>query len=236
LSSFCLTAESLVLPFFNQPNALPISVDFPAERISFLLGENGSGKSTLLKVLLGVQVPIAGRSSAGRLSATARAKILAWVDQSPSSNLAYSATEVVAMSDAPGEVVESSLRSMGIEHLRDKPMKHLSGGEQRRVHLARAFAQNTPWLLMDEPATNLDIANEIALMEHLGQLVEQKRSVLLSTHNLRHVCYLPKAQRGLVLIMKAGQVQFMGNASEESIWIPALAQSAGLSTEQLLTL
>jgi ABC-type cobalamin/Fe3+-siderophores transport system ATPase subunit len=236
VESFSLDAESLILPFFNGQNLAPISVNFPAERVSFLLGENGSGKSTLMKVLLGIQAPIAGSCSTSKLNTTARAKALAWVDQNPSNDFSYSAFEVVAMSDAPAILIESSLVQMGIAHLRDKPMNKLSGGEQRRVHLARAFAQNTPWLLMDEPGANLDISHEIRLFENLGKIVDQQRSVLLSTHNLRHVRSIPQNKRGLILIMKSGEVQFKGNASDEATWLPALARSLDLSPDQLLAL
>jgi iron complex transport system ATP-binding protein len=236
VESFSLHAESLVLPFFKGQHLAPISIKFPAERVSFLLGENGSGKSTLMKVLLGLEAPISGSVSANRLNATARAKALAWVDQNPSNDFSYSALEVVAMSDATPTLIESSLAKMGIAHLRDKPMNKLSGGEQRRVHLARAFAQNTPWLLMDEPGANLDISHEIRLFENLGEIVDEKRSVLLSTHNLRHVRYIPPNKRGLILIMKSGEVQFMGDASDEAAWLPALAKSLDLSPDQLLAL
>jgi iron complex transport system ATP-binding protein len=236
VESFSLQAETLVLPFFKGQHLAPLSVKFPAERVSFLLGENGSGKSTLLKVLLGVQAPLSGCVSASRLEATSRAKALAWVDQNPSNDFSYSALEVVAMSGAPAPLIESSLVKMGIIHLREKPMNKLSGGEQRRVHLARAFAQNTPWLLMDEPGANLDIAHEIRLFENLSGIVDQKRSVLLSTHNLRHVRYVPQNKRGLILIMKSGELAFMGDASDEATWLPALAKILDLSLEQLRVL
>ncbi len=135
MESFSLNAESLVLPFFTAQPLVPISVNFPVERVSFLLGQNGSGKSTLMKVLLGTQAPISGASSASKLNISARAKALAWVDQNPSNDFSYSALEVVAMSGAPASLIDSSLVQMGIAHLREKPMNKLSGGEQRRAHL-----------------------------------------------------------------------------------------------------
>jgi ferric citrate transport system ATP-binding protein len=237
MKTFAMAAKDVRLPYFQvTPGATPISFELPKNKISFLLGTNGSGKSTLLKVLLGFIKPSAGSCTSQALSAKERARQIAWIDQSIPNDIAYSAAEVVALSGAEQTAIENAMTALEVAHYADKPLMHLSGGEQRRVHLARALAQSAPWLLLDEPTTHLDIAHELQLLDTLGKLAALGRSVLLATHNPAHLNLVPNEALGLVLIMNEGQLVFQGEAHDTRQWKPKLYEALGVEPKQLMRL
>jgi ABC-type cobalamin/Fe3+-siderophores transport system ATPase subunit len=110
---FAMAAKEVRLSYFDiTPGTTPISFELPKNKISFLLGANGSGKSTLLKTLLGFIKPLAGHCTAQALSATERTQQIAWIDQSISNDIAYSAAEVVAMSGATQTAVGNAMAAL----------------------------------------------------------------------------------------------------------------------------
>jgi iron complex transport system ATP-binding protein len=236
MKTFAMAAKEVRLAYFDiTPGTTPISFELPKNKISFLLGANGSGKSTLLKTLLGFIKPSAGYCTSQALTATERAQQIAWIDQSISNDIAYSAAEVVAMSGATQAAVGNAMAALEVAQHAEKPLMHLSGGEQRRVHLARAIAQSAPWLLLDEPTTHLDLAHELQLLDILGKLVALDRSVLMATHNPAHVNLVPIEAVGLVLIMNKGQLVFQGEARDTQQWKPKLCEVLGITQAQLQT-
>jgi iron complex transport system ATP-binding protein len=234
MKTFAITANEVKLPYFEiTPEATPISFVLPINKISFLLGANGSGKSTLLKALLGFIKPSTGHCSSQALNAKERAEKIAWIDQSTSSEIAYSAAEVVAMSGANPTAIENAMATLEVAQYANKPLMHLSGGQQQRVHLARALAQSAPWLLLDEPTTHLDIAHELHLLDTLGKLVGLDHSVLMATHNPAHIKLVPVEALGTVLIMDKGQLIFQGEACDIHTWKPKLCEALGVKEAQL---
>jgi iron complex transport system ATP-binding protein len=233
-TEFSMSAENLCLPYFKPlEGSAAISFTLPKHKISFVLGANGSGKSTLLKTLLGFVHPRSGRCSTQGLSMQQRAAQIAWVDQSVATDIAYSVIEVVGMSGGSLATVTEAMHNMGIAHYAQRQLNTLSGGEQRRVNLARAFAQNAPWLLLDEPATHLDISHELELIDRLSGLVLQNRSVFMATHNPAHIRAVAKDRQGQVLIMHQGRLAFQADAADETSWRPALCEALGITAEQL---
>jgi ABC-type cobalamin/Fe3+-siderophores transport system ATPase subunit len=234
MSKFTMAASDVRLPYFDiEPNTQSISFQLPENKISFLLGANGSGKSTLLKALLGFIKPLSGACSSQSLNAKERAKHIAWIDQSISDDIAYSVADVVAMSGATQNAIADAMATLEVTRYADKPLAQLSGGEQRRVHLARALAQSAPWLLLDEPTTHLDIAHELQLMETLATVVKMNRSVLMATHNPAHIKLIPNEALGVVLIMDKGQLVFQVDACDTDTWKPKLCEVLGVNAEQL---
>jgi ABC-type cobalamin/Fe3+-siderophores transport system ATPase subunit len=235
-----IVVKDIRLPFFEHQSSNPssslISFELPVNKISFVLGANGSGKSTLLKVLLGFLKPLSGNCSTSALTPTQRAKQIAWIDQSNATEIAYCVTDVVGMSGANADIIKNAMQRFAIMHLANKPLTRLSGGEQRRVHLARAFAQSTPWLLMDEPTSHLDISHELQLLASLGELVAQDRSVLMATHSPAHIGIVPTEALGLVFIMDHGELVLQCKGDEKTLWFPKLCDVLGVSQAQLKSL
>jgi iron complex transport system ATP-binding protein len=175
-----------------------------------LIGPNGAGKTSLMRGALGL-MPSGGVSSLAELPAKTRARHAAWLPQDRQVAWPVSVETLVALGRMPhGAVpgpadhraVTDALARMGLEGFRTRKATELSGGEQARVLIARALAQETPLLMADEPAAGLDPANQIATMEVFAGLAAQGRSVMASLHDLglaaRHCTRLVVLHRGRI--------------------------------------
>jgi iron complex transport system ATP-binding protein len=167
-----------------------------------LIGPNGAGKTTLIKAVSGVipiesgAIYIGGRDIC-RMSPSQRASLLAVVPQARNMPSAFTVEQTVLLGRTPylgwlGQAGQPDLEktSWALERvqllaLRSRPIGELSGGEQQRVLLARALAQDTPILLMDEPTTNLDLHHQSVLLNLVRQLAgEGGLAVLMVLHDL----------------------------------------------------
>ena len=167
-----------------------------------LVGLNGAGKSTLLRTISAFQPPLSGEieycgcdsriSDASQLS---RHLAIVLTGREPIYNL--SVREVVAMGRMPytgffghnsardRRVVDEAMQMLGISALADRMIDTLSDGERRKAMIAKAVAQETPIILLDEPTAFLDFASRVSLMQSLRTLAHEKgKAILLSTHDL----------------------------------------------------
>lgn len=167
-----------------------------------LIGRNGAGKSTLLRTLASYQRPIAGRVEYGGkdvkgLTALDIAKSISVVFTGTSSIASMSVQELVELgrtpytgmlgilSDADRLVVKRSMQAMGIESFASKNLTALSDGERQKCLIAKALAQETPVILLDEPTAFLDYPSKVHLLKMLKRLTrEEKKAVIVSTHDL----------------------------------------------------
>ena len=176
-----------------------ISADIAGGRITAVMGPNGCGKTTLLRCVGGLMQPTGGDvliddNPVGRYSARALAQKVAFVRQQAQTDLDFSAFEIVLMgrnpyqkrlqneSKADWDIVEQCMRQTNTWHLRFAKPNQMSGGELQRVMIARALAQQTPVLLMDEPVSNLDIAHQLEIMRLLRNAKE--KTILIVIHDL----------------------------------------------------
>jgi iron complex transport system ATP-binding protein len=175
-----------------------------------LIGPNGAGKTTLLRAALGL-LPAEGRSSLAALPPRARARAAAWLPQAREVAWPVTVQTLVALGRTPhlgprgpGEAdrtaVDRALTRMGLESYRDRDATQLSGGEQARVLIARALAQETPLLIADEPIAGLDPAAQIRTMEVFARLAAEGHAVIAALHDLglaaRHCTRLVMLSRG----------------------------------------
>lgn len=171
-------------------------------RLVCLLGSNGAGKSTLMRTLAGLQPALAGEILInGQLLADLKPSELAQklslvlTDRVDTGNL--TAREVVTLGRTPytgwlGSLsaddhrkIAESIDAAGISSLLDRHLHQLSDGEKQKVMLARALAQDTPLILLDEPTAHLDLPNRVEMMRLLHTLArETRKAILLSTHEL----------------------------------------------------
>lgn len=180
----------------------PCRIEFPTGKIVCLLGRNGSGKSTLLRTLAGLLPPLQGSVQIDNQNITTigfrqlarlRSVVLTnrgtppllkayeWVALGRHPHLTWSAR----MTDADHEVVHRCLDWVNAQHLAEKLLHKMSDGERQRISLARALAQESPFLLLDEPSTFLDLPSRFSLFSILRRLAHEKgKGVLLSTHEL----------------------------------------------------
>ncbi|OEF95907.1 ABC transporter ATP-binding protein [Desulfuribacillus alkaliarsenatis] len=172
-----------------------------------LFGPNGCGKSTLLMCLLGLlqldrgSVSLQGQNIEA-LSPRKIAQQIAYVPQVHKKTFPYKVIDIVLMGRAaktpffggPDEddlqIAENALELVGMKRYRDTPYTMLSGGETQLVMLARALAQETPIIIMDEPTAHLDFRHELIILENMVRLVkEQGVSVIMATHFPNHAFY-----------------------------------------------
>ena len=170
--------------------------------LTCLLGQNGVGKSTLLRTLGGFQTPLAGRvliesSDVSKLSASDMSRLVSIVLTERPSVPNMKVTEMVALgrqpytgfwgrlSAADRDVVDSAIEAVGIGPLSERMIRTLSDGERQKVMIAKALAQETPVILLDEPTAFLDYGSKADVLQMLGRLASEKRkTILLSTHDI----------------------------------------------------
>jgi iron(III) transport system ATP-binding protein len=170
-----------------------LSLEVAAGRRAALLGPSGSGKTTVLKCVAGLLAPRRGRISiGGRVVADERIAVpparrgVAMVFQSYALWPHLTAREHVRLVARDDEAADEWLERARIPHLADRPPGRLSGGEQARLALARAFAAAAPLVLLDEPLRNLDPPLAADLRDEMRRWVaEAKTTLLLVTHDLR---------------------------------------------------
>ncbi len=171
--------------------------------ICALVGVNGSGKSTLFKAIMGLVQPVAGSVLvAGRpVREALKRNLVAYVPQAEEVDWSFpvSVWDVVLMGRygymnfmriaraADKRIAEESLRRVGMLEFRDRQIGELSGGQRKRVFLARALAQQGRVILLDEPFTGVDVTTESAIIALLRELRDEGHIMLVSTHNLGSV-------------------------------------------------
>ncbi len=179
-------------------------VDFGMQRgrITVFLGPNGVGKSTLFAAACGLLKPMQGSIEIdGDPRPKQLARTIAMVPQSAQVSFAYRVFDMVLWGRAPyisylpgkedEAIATRMMQRLGITHLADKVFNHLSGGERQMVMIARALAQQTPVILMDEPATFLDLANQTKILRLVRQLNREDGITFgITVHDPNHALYL----------------------------------------------
>lgn len=193
--------RNLSIGYGNRELVSDAGAIFAPASLTALAGRNGSGKSTLLRAIAGL-----GKISAGEIiidgktrfaSAVERARSIAFVNTQRVRIANMKCRDLVGLGRAPytdwagrlgrrdREIVETALDTVGMSAYADRTLDTMSDGECQRIMIARALAQDTPNILLDEPTSFLDLPNRYQLMELLGTLAHDRgKTILLSTHEL----------------------------------------------------
>jgi len=196
-----ITLKEVSVGYDGQSVLKDISFELYSGELICLLGANGKGKSTLLKTLMGILPDLSGEillkgKALANFSAEEKAKEMAVVLTDSLRDVAMKAKDVVATGRYPylswnaklkqedEAIIETSLSKVGALEYADRWMSDLSDGERQRVILARALAQQTDVLLLDEPTAFLDLAHTMELSVLLKKFSrEEGKSIIMSTHD-----------------------------------------------------
>ncbi|WP_025765324.1 ABC transporter ATP-binding protein [Dyadobacter tibetensis] len=179
-----------------------LSLELPPGRLTCLLGPNGAGKSTLMRTLAGLQAPLSGSVMLGDTNILheepayiARKMSMVLTDRIEASNM--TGMELVALGRTPytnwlgiltptdKEMIDWALDVSGARPLAQRRIHQLSDGERQKILIARALAQDTDVIILDEPTAHLDLPNRLEMMQLLHELARKtQKAILISTHEL----------------------------------------------------
>jgi iron complex transport system ATP-binding protein len=219
-----IQTRNLSFAYSSLPAVVDVSLALPRGAMAALIGANGSGKSTLIRLLAGLLEPTKGEVAFNGAPLTDlhprdRAKRIAYVPQSTSTVFPFTALEVVLTGRSPysgrfrfesahdEQIALAALAALDAAHLSARHITELSGGERQLVTVARALAQEPEVMLLDEPASALDLKHRTQLARALRRLKEERGiSVLMITHDLM----LLDSTADLIFAMKCGRVAASG--------------------------
>ena len=199
-----IITSDLTVTYNNGNTALRnVSFEIPQGTITALVGVNGAGKSTLFKALMGFMPTIKGEISilGQSVKSALKGNSIAYVPQAEEVDWSFPVLvrDVVMMGryghmgffrkTTPNDILEVdyALNRVGMADFKDRQIGELSGGQRKRVFLARALAQKSQVFLLDEPFTGVDVKTETAIIELLGEMRKEGKIMLVSTHNLGSV-------------------------------------------------
>ena len=215
----------------NCPVLSDISLTIASGEMVGLIGPNGAGKTTLMRAMLGL-IAHQGQSSLAQMPPRVRGRAVAWMPQTREIAWPVSVEMLVALGRTPhlatGQrpsttdqmAVDRALARMDLTALRQRTATQLSGGEQARVLIARALAQETPLLMADEPIAGLDPAHQLATMQCFADLAKGGHSVLVSLHDLG------LAARYCTRLLVLAQGRIVADGPPQSVLTPQLLRDA----------
>lgn len=217
-------ARDIVFAYASTPVVNDVSLTLPRGAVGALIGANGSGKSTLIRLIAGLLTPYSGHVFIEGVALTSiplreRAKRIAYVPQSTTMVFPFTALEVVLTGRSPysgrfsfendhdKRIAFYALEVLDAAHLAHRPVTELSGGERQLVTVARALAQEPDVMLLDEPASALDLKHRTQLARALRRLSDERGITALTiTHDLM----LLDSVADLVFAMKCGRIVAAG--------------------------
>ncbi len=225
--SVLLAAQDLSFAYDRQPILEGVSLTVEAGEFVGLIGANGSGKTTLLRILLGLlavtkgEIQLCGSTlrSINRREIAMRATL---VQQDTRIDFAFTAREVVAMGRTPylgrftpeqradKEAIDLAMRKTETDIFAARSVMELSGGERQRVHLARAIAQESRIILLDEPTANLDLTHQFEALQLVKDFTRAGGAALAAIHDLS----LAARFCDRLLLLSQGQIVAAGSPAE----------------------
>ncbi|ONK14643.1 Daunorubicin/doxorubicin resistance ATP-binding protein DrrA [Streptomyces sp. MP131-18] len=187
-----------------------VDLDVPAGEVVALLGTNGAGKSTLLSIVAGLTRPDGGTCTAGGPVGFAPQDLGVYPTLTVAENLRFFARLAGLWGARAKRRIDQVAGPLGLAPLLDRPARALSGGEQRRLHVAIALVPEPPVVLLDEPTVGMDVVSRIALVELVRGLADAGVAVCYSSHYLAEVEELG----GPTVILDRGRVVARGTVRE----------------------
>ncbi|MFD1217581.1 ABC transporter ATP-binding protein [Microbulbifer celer] len=220
-----LCCDNLSLQRHRRAVLENIECAFSPGELTAVIGPNGAGKSSLLSCLAGVLSPSGGHVQLGEhllsaISAAERARLFAYLPQQEAPAWAMAARDLVALGLLPwgraipatekAQRVADTLAQVDAHTLAQRPVTQLSGGELRRVQLARLLVGSAPLIIADEPGAALDIRHQLQLMQTFRAQADSGKSVILALHDLG----LAARYCDRILLLQAGRLRADGSPAD----------------------
>ncbi|WP_134685072.1 ABC transporter ATP-binding protein [Brevibacillus migulae] len=223
-----LYTDQLKISYGQQDIVSNLNLHIPDGKITCIIGPNGCGKSTVLKTMSRILPAKSGAVflDGKEISKEGTKKIaqkMAILPQSPDAPEGLTVAELVSYGRFPyqkglgkltaddRDVIEWALEVTGISAFRDKAVDALSGGQRQRVWIAMALAQETEFILLDEPTTYLDLSHQLEVLELLKELnVAEHRTIVMVIHDLNHAARFAH----YIVAMKDGKIVKEGTPYE----------------------
>lgn len=221
-----LKIENLSFDYGGLPVLEGVSETVEKGSVLSLVGPNGAGKTTLLKCIVRILTPVGGRilvdgRDVHRMPRKEMAKHVGYVPQSMPARFPTTVFETVlagrrpyiAWRPSPDDLERTAriIEEMDMGNLASRDMDRLSGGQVQKVLLARALAQDTPYLLLDEPTSSLDLRHQLEILELISNLSKIKnRGIMMAMHDLN----LSARFSDTILMLHAGRIFCKGSPSE----------------------
>ncbi|KID29075.1 ABC transporter ATP-binding protein [Prauserella rugosa] len=222
-----LRAQDVTLAYGERVVSTRLSLDVPDGGFTAVVGPNGCGKSTLLRAFVRLLRPDAGTvaldgRSVSSFPAKALARELAFLPQDPLAPEGIKVRQLVSRGRYPHQsllalwtkedeqAVSEAMITAEVEDFAERPVAELSGGQRQRVWVAMVLAQRTPYLLLDEPTSFLDITHQYRLLALLSRLRDEGRTVIAVLHDINQACRFADH----LVAMKDGRVVAEGAAAD----------------------
>ncbi|EHK80216.1 ABC transporter ATP-binding protein [Saccharomonospora azurea] len=222
-----LRARDLTLRYGERVVSTRLTLDVPDGSFTAVVGPNGCGKSTLLRAFVRLLRPTEGSVSfdgkdVGTYAPKRLARLLAFLPQDPLAPEGIKVGQLVARGRFPHQsllslwtpedeqAVADALRVAQVDDLAERPVQELSGGQRQRVWVAMVLAQQTPYLLLDEPTSFLDITHQYRLLDLLATLRDEGRTVVAVLHDINQACRFADH----LVAMKEGRVVAEGRPAD----------------------
>jgi iron complex transport system ATP-binding protein len=220
--------KQLQVSYGRQPVLRDLSIEVAEGAFFIIIGPNSSGKTTLLRALAGAVQPRQGQveiwgAPVAHFSKKALARLIAVVPQRVATDIPFTVKEVVLMGRSPHvgwlgleqakdlELAEEAMAFTNVAHLAGRPLPQLSGGELQRVIIARAICQQPRLILLDEPTAALDPAHQVAIMDLMAQLQQERGlTVVMVSHDLN----LAAMYGEQLLLLKEGKTVKSGRPAD----------------------
>ena len=223
-----LSTHNLSVGYHDKAIVKQVNLSIPEGKIIALLGPNGCGKSTLLKAMARILSPMEGHvqwqgKNLHSIASKKLAQQLALLPQTQPIPEGIKVKDLVAYGRSPYTgfwgrlnrqdqlIIDSVMHETGITELADQLVSELSGGQRQRVWLAMTLAQDTPYLLLDEPTTYMDLSHQVELMHLLRKLNKQGKTIITVLHDINQAARYCDH----LIVMKQGSIITQG--SPESV-------------------